>query len=80
VEEKAEAVVPTVKVFGEEDVGIEEFMMAADKNIEIRCTVKHRYSDFIVNEIDEDGKVIWFESEQSNLEKWRGVNIKQTLP
>jgi len=33
VEEKAEAVEPTVKVFGEEDVGIEEFMMAADKNI-----------------------------------------------
>jgi len=71
---------PTAKVFGEEDVGIEEFIMAADQNMQIKCTVKHRYSDFIVNEIDEKGKVIWFKSEQSDLEKWRGVNIKQTLP
>lgn len=57
-------------------MGIEEFMMSADTNIQIRCTVKHRYSDFIVNEIDEEGNVIWFKSEQSNVEKWRGVNIK----
>ena len=47
--------------FGEKEAGIEEFLNS--ENIEISCTVKHRYSDFIVNEIDPSGKVVWFQSE-----------------
>ena len=41
--------------------------------------MKHRYSDFIVNEIDETGEVIWFK-EEKNLEKWKNSNLRQTLP
>ena len=32
--------------------------------------MKHRISDFIVNEIDENGKVVWFKSEIGNESKW----------
>jgi hypothetical protein len=66
--------------FGEEDVGIEEFLLSSDEHIVINCTVKHRYTDFIVNEIDDQGNVVWFQSEQGNLEKWKMANIKETLP
>ena len=66
--------------FGEANVGIEEYLTPKEENIVIKCTVKHRYSDFVVNEIDEDGKVIVFRSEQGNLNKWRASNIRQTLP
>ena len=41
----------------EEDVGIIEFINKADEAFE--CVLKHRYSDFLVNEISENGKVIW---------------------
>ena len=67
-------------LFGEPDVGIEEYLTPKEENIIIKCTVKHRYSDFIVNEIDEDEKVIVFRSELGNLDKWRASNIKETLP
>jgi hypothetical protein len=42
--------------------------------------VKHRYSDFIVNEIDENGEVVWFRSELNNQTKWKTENMRQTLP
>jgi len=56
---KPEALVP--KVFGEKEAGIEEYL--SKENVAIRCVIKHRFSDFIVNEIDENGKVIWFTPE-----------------
>lgn len=59
--------------FGEANVGITEFLVPAPEAsatapseltfTAIPCTVKHRYSDFIVNEIDEAGKVVVFKSE-----------------
>ena len=43
--------------FSEEDVGIELFysdtIESADELVALRCAFKHRFSDFIVNEIDE---------------------------
>ena len=39
-----------VKDFCEADVGIQEFLSPSP--LKICCTIKHRYSDFIVNEID----------------------------
>lgn len=50
----------------EEDVGIIEFVNKSDEAFE--CILKHRYSDFLVNEISEDGNVIWLKvkSEQIN--------------
>jgi hypothetical protein len=45
----------------------------------IKCTFKHRYSDFIVNEIDENGDVVWFKAE-TDLQRWKKANIDQTLP
>ena len=41
---------------GEEDVGITEYIDSSNKGF--KCVLKHRYSDFIVNEIDIDGNVI----------------------
>jgi hypothetical protein len=34
-----------------------------EEPVVIKCTFKHRYSDFIVNEIDENGDVVWFKAE-----------------
>lgn len=48
--------------FGEAQAGIEEYLSSG--NVTIQCAIKHRFSDFIVNEIDENGKVIWFASEK----------------
>ena len=42
--------------------------------------MKHRYSDFIVNEIDMNGDVVWFRSELDNQTKWKNENIRETLP
>ena len=47
----------------EEDVGITQFM--DNTNTGFKCILKHRYSDFIVNEIDINGKVIWIKDTQS---------------
>lgn len=41
--------------------------------------MKHRFSDFIVNEIDLNGDVVWFQPE-NNLQKWKKANIEHTLP
>ena len=68
-------------IYGEQTVGITEFLTSAKEGcIEINCTVKHRYSDFIVNEIDLDGNIVWFDSEINNIEKWRSSNLRNTLP
>lgn len=56
------------KQFGEGEAGIEEYMTQG--NVAIQCAIKHRFSDFIVNEIDEHGKVIWFAPEK-DLQKWK---------
>lgn len=36
----------------------------------IQCAIKHRFTDFIVNEIDEAGQVVWFHYER-DLQKWK---------
>ena len=56
---------PTVKKqFGEADVGIARFL--TEGLTALPCAIKHRYSDFIVNEIDKHGEVVWFVSELGN--------------
>ena len=69
--------------FGENDVGIELFYSDIDANgavagasnanstlVQLNCAFKHRFSDFIVNEIDEEGEVVWFRAEE-DLQKWK---------
>lgn len=56
-----------ISAFGETDVGISLYLSDIDMHggepVAIKCTFKHRYSDFIVNEIDENGDVVWFKPE-----------------
>lgn len=66
------------KEFGEADVGITRFL--TEGLTALPCAIKHRYSDFIVNEIDKHGEVVWFVSELGNQTKWKQENIKETLP
>ena len=47
----------------EEDVGITEYM--SPENPGFKCVLKHRYSDFLVNEIGLDGKVVWIKEAPS---------------
>ena len=47
----------------EEDVGITEYM--SPENPGFKCVLKHRYSDFLVNEIGLDGKVVWIKEATS---------------
>ena len=61
--------------FGEADVGIELFYsdtLPKEKQLKelakIECAFKHRFSDFVVNEIDQSGEVVWFKKEE-NLQK-----------
>ena len=69
VESNKEEVKKSVpKVFGEQEAGIQEYL--SSQNVPIKCVIKHRFSDFVVNEIDENGKVIWFVPE-TDLQKWR---------
>ncbi len=49
----------------EEEVGITEFM--CPENPGFKCVLKHRYSDFIVNEIGVDGKVVWIKESENDL-------------
>lgn len=56
------------KQFDERSVGILQFLgdvepKGLQKFAELHCTVKHRFSDFIVNEIDPHGEVVWFKPE-----------------
>lgn len=46
-------------------------MTPENEQVLIKCSIKHRYSDFIVNEIDMNGDVVWFRSELNNQEKWK---------
>lgn len=48
----------------EQDVGIIEYINKQDEAFE--CVLKHRYSDFIVNEISENGNVIWLKTNKSS--------------
>ena len=57
------------------EAGIQEFM--SPDNVQIKCTIKHRISDFIVNEIDENGRVVWFTPE-NDLQKWKKQNADET--
>lgn len=65
----------------EEDVGIVEFVNKVDEAFE--CVLKHRYSDFLVNEISENGNVTWLkiksEPETSN-EQSKGEIEEQPKP
>lgn len=69
--------------FGENDVGIDLFFSdTMDEKVdltELKCAFKHRFSDFIVNEIDEANDVVWFSAE-TDLQKWKACNLDQTLP
>ena len=72
--------------FGECDVGIELFysdtLPGSEKKVElasIECSFKHRFSDFVVNEIDQSGEVVWYRKEE-NLQMWKPANISQTMP
>ena len=49
----------------EEEVGIKEFM--CPENPGFTCILKHRYSDFIVNEIDVDGNVVWINESKNEV-------------
>lgn len=49
----------------EEDVGITEYIYL--ENTGFNCVLKHRYSDFLVNEIDIDGNVVWLKTNTNNL-------------
>jgi len=74
---------PREAPFGESSVGITEFM--SEDNVEIKCTVKHRYSDFIVNEIDEQGNVVWFPKGPQDLSAFEkpqedAANIDASIP
>jgi tRNA pseudouridine13 synthase len=66
----------------EEDVGIECYINNIDDGFE--CIIKHRYSDFIVNEINENGDIIWLieknkekmQIENFNKEKLKEISIE----
>lgn len=61
----------------EKDVGIECYLNNKDAGFE--CVIKHRFSDFIVNEIDENGNVIWL-IEKETKDKIKIVeNIENSL-
>ena len=51
----------------EEDVGITEFVN--NDNPGFKCVLKHRYSDFLVNEIDQDGNVVWVKEKDTPPEE-----------
>ena len=61
--------------FGEEHVGIELFYtdtkeVKDEGLVALNCAFKHRFNDFIVNEIDTEGEVVWFKPE-TDLQKWK---------
>jgi tRNA pseudouridine13 synthase len=49
----------------EEEVGISEYVNTAIQGF--KCILKHRYSDFLVNEIDEGGNVVWLKKSEEEL-------------
>ena len=80
-EEKNEIVIPKVQIdldkfnkTKEEDVGITEFM--SPENPGFKCVLKHRYSDFLVNEIGLDGKVVWIKEADSAIQEKKDEDKK----
>lgn len=74
----------TKQNFEETSVGIDLFLgdvepKGATSFVPLNCTVKHRFSDFIVNEIDSNGEVVWFRAE-TDLQRWKKANIENTMP
>ena len=72
--------------FDECHVGIELFysdtLPDSEKKLELaslECSFKHRFSDFVVNEIDQSGEVVWYRKEE-NLQMWKPANMSQTMP
>lgn len=49
----------------EEDVGITQYMN--DDNKGFKCVLKHRYSDFLVNEIDTNNNVVWLKTDSNEF-------------
>jgi tRNA pseudouridine13 synthase len=49
--------------FSENDFGITEYLNTKKG---FSCVLKHRYSDFIVNEIDINGKIVWLKDSNNN--------------
>ena len=47
----------------ENDFGITEYLNTKKG---FSCVLKHRYSDFIVNEIDINGKIVWLKDSNNN--------------
>jgi tRNA pseudouridine13 synthase len=50
----------TFNTTSEEDVGIIEYIN--QESVGFKAVLKHRYSDFLVNEIDPEGKVVWLKT------------------
>ena len=61
----------------EEDVGITEYM--SPENPGFKCVLKHRYSDFLVNEIGLDGKVVWIKESDSLPQEKKEEEKKEEL-
>ena len=59
----------------EEDVGITEYINKDNQGF--KCVLKHRYSDFIVNEIDENGNVVWIKEENKAIENISNTSNEQ---
>lgn len=53
------------KFLSEKDVGITEYY---NNGVGFACILKHRYSDFLVNEIDYNGNVVWAQKEKEKLD------------
>jgi tRNA pseudouridine13 synthase len=51
----------------ESDVGITEYI--CNSTLGFNCVLKHRYSDFLVNEIDPQGNVVWTKSNDNSEKK-----------
>jgi len=76
----------TKMTFGESNVGISLFLgdvnnahvsdvkAGQQQFMQIPCAYKHRFSDFIVNEIDQNGEVVWYRDENANFQKWKQSN------
>ena len=70
--------------FKESSVGISRFLAEKDHKdndfMQLNGTFKHRFSDFIVNEIDDKKEVVWWKSENANIDYWKMSNIQNTIP
>lgn len=66
------------------EVGIATFLAEKSESgdfITLNASFKHRFSDFIVNELDkETGEVVWYSSENANLQMWKMANFDNTCP